>query len=247
MSHSKLSGSSLWSCPSGSGNLKNKARQGNATCETYKTFRNKPTYLIRLAKKNFYAQEIEENKGNSRALWKILKHAVDGGRQDTIPMSIQHENRTVSDLHEIADIFNSHFSKIAENLTADVAPSSNDQHMQALKLFVTDRLPADAHFSIPQMQSIFFCNEIQKLSCHKATWVESININLFKIGCTYVLQSLFYVYNLSIRTGRFPEQWKIGKITPIHKSASRQENTTTVQFMSYLSYQRSWNVILPCT
>ena len=39
----------------------------------YKTYRNKVTFQIRKAKKRFYANLIEENKWNSKMLWKVLK------------------------------------------------------------------------------------------------------------------------------------------------------------------------------
>ena len=43
---------------------------------TYRTLHNKPTSLIRAAKRDYYSSLIDENKGDSTKLWKLLKSAI---------------------------------------------------------------------------------------------------------------------------------------------------------------------------
>ena len=44
------------------------------------------------------------------------------------------------------------------------------------------------------------------------------------INCANIIVAvLTYLFNLSMTTGRFPESFKVGKITQINKSGSRKE------------------------
>ncbi len=38
-----------------------------------------------------------------------------------------------------------------------------------------------------------------------------------------ILESLHYIFNLSLNTGVFPNDWKIARVTPIYKSADKTD------------------------
>ena len=75
------------------------------------------------------------------------------------------------------------------------------------------------------MTAEYLFNEINNLSCHKAKGIDAINVHLLEIGCNNLLPSLLdlYLYNSSVASGIFPDQWKISKITPVLKKGSRQD------------------------
>jgi hypothetical protein len=72
--------------------LKKEAMDAKSSKE-YKTFRNKVTFKIRLAKTNFYSNQIEENKNNSEMLWRVLQNASCIGTKGSIPTNIVHDEK----------------------------------------------------------------------------------------------------------------------------------------------------------
>ncbi|CAB4007131.1 Hypothetical predicted protein, partial [Paramuricea clavata] len=110
-------------------------------------------------------------------------------------------------------------------------------NLEPLRQFVKTHLPDNHHFTVPAMSAEYLLNAINNLSCNKAKGVDSINIHLLQVGCNEVLPSLLYIYNTSITSGIFPDQWKISKITPVFKKGSRQnkDNYRPIAVLSVLS------------
>ena len=106
-----------------------------------------------------------------------------------------------------------------------------------MRNFVDTRLCKDHKFTIPPMTAEYLFNEINNLSCHKTKGIDAINVHLLKIGCNDLLPSLLYLYNSSITSGIFSDQWKISKITPNFKKGSRQDKDSyrPISVLSVLS------------
>ena len=81
---------------------------------------------IRSAKANYFKDKIEENKGNSKNLWKQLKYlgySEKSKNNSKIVMDI--DNRTSFEPKNIADHINKYFLNIASNLVNMLPPASN--------------------------------------------------------------------------------------------------------------------------
>ena len=52
-----------------------------------------------------------------------------------------------------------------------------------------------------------------------------------------ILESLHYIFNLSLNTGVFPNDWKIARVTPIYKSEDKTDcgNYTPISIISNVS------------
>ncbi|CAB4000255.1 Hypothetical predicted protein, partial [Paramuricea clavata] len=200
--------------------LKTKARNGTISWETFRSCRNRISFNIKQAKKNYFAHEILQNKHDSRKLWKLMKEAGNLNSNKTTPNEIIDNGVSVTNPAIIAQLFNSHFSQIADSVIHDT--THHEPNLEPLRQFVKTRLPDNHHFTVPVMSAEYLLNAINNLSCNKAKGVDSINIHLLQVGCNEVLPSLLYIYNTSITSGIFPDQWKISKITPVFKKGSRQ-------------------------
>jgi hypothetical protein len=143
-----------------------------------------------------------------------MKEAANHNQSKTTPNKISENNDLITDPKEIAKMLNLHFSQIANTVVPDAAVQQ--PNFDALRHFVDNRLPKKHQFTIPLMPADYLLNEINNLSCHKA---KGIDVQLLKIGCNEILPSLLHIYNSSITSGIFPDQWKIGKITPVFKKA----------------------------
>ena len=59
---------------------------------------------------------------------------------------------------------------------------------------------------------------IAKLKLNKSAGIDNISNNMLKHGQSYLLPSLRKLFNTCLCTGKYPESWAEGYITPIHKS-----------------------------
>ena len=62
---------------------------------------------------------------------------------------------------------------------------------------------------------------LSKLSRSKATGLDIISSRLLPECPDLIAESLSYIFNRSIVTGIFPDEWKYAKVVPIHKQGKR--------------------------
>ena len=62
---------------------------------------------------------------------------------------------------------------------------------------------------------------LSNLSKWKATGLDGISFRLLRECPDLISESLTLIFNLSINTGIFPEEWKYAKVIPIHKHGKR--------------------------
>ena len=150
----------------------------------YKTYRNKVTFQIRKAKKRFYANLIEENKGDSKLLWKVLRSPSNSWAKGSLPTSINDNSRYVTETHEIPAMFNLHFSSIADTVFADheagIQHQDQKHHNEEILETVNRFVHQPARTGVPPLSSPpvpedFLSQQIERLSTNKAKGIDSLN------------------------------------------------------------------------
>ena len=58
---------------------------------------------------------------------------------------------------------------------------------------------------------------------NKSTGDDDISARFFKLAGPYITDSIAKICNCSIKTGRFPDTWKVARVTPIHNFFSRDD------------------------
>ncbi|CAB4031005.1 Hypothetical predicted protein [Paramuricea clavata] len=71
----------------------------------------------------------------------------------------------------------------------------------------------------------------------KSTGLDKISTKLIKQAGDTITESLLEVFNLSLRTGIFPDDWKFAKVTPIYKSENKTlcENYRPISVISNIA------------
>ena len=71
----------------------------------------------------------------------------------------------------------------------------------------------------------------------KSTGLDKISTKLIKQAGDTITESLLEVFNLSLRTGIFPDDWKFAKVTPICKSEDKTlcENYRPISVISNIA------------
>ena len=120
-----------------------------------------------------------------------------------------------TDNKEIADICNKHFVSIGERL-AEGIPDTSDSPTAHMK-------PANCRFVSRKVTTSQVERVIKKLVNAKATGVHNIPNKILKDSCQTIAPFLSDIFNLSISTNTFPNDLKIGKVSPAHKSGDRDD------------------------
>ena len=189
----------------------------------YRIWRNKVVMLIKKAKKNLYVKTLNENKKNPSKLWKCMKEVCPDEQQNS-PNMLKVENEVITDIGEIVNKFNSHFSNIAGIHMPTKRSSLDPKYHNELKTFVDSKTGGtDRGFSIPPINSDFIVKQLQSIDNKKAVGLDGLNVKLLKQTAPAIVASLTKICNLSIETGVFPSQWKQARITPIHKGGPKDD------------------------
>ena len=82
----------------------------------YKSYKNKVTHSLRVAKRLCYEKQIEKLKSNAKATWKVLNEILNRtkGKRGS-PSVFRADSHEISDPKEIANLFCKYFTNIGPN------------------------------------------------------------------------------------------------------------------------------------
>ena len=187
----------------------------------YKMARNRICKEVRNAKKRFLRKS---DTSNSKRYWKLFKLLTK--KQSSIPVLQAPDSSLVTSDVEKASILN--------------------------KAFALNFNPIDGHnfeqvdFNIqPAMEfpEELLCTEdqvfalISSLSVMKSTGADGISARMLKQTIHSITPSVTKLFNLSLKTGIFPDDWKFARIVPIPKSGdpTNPSNYRPISILSLLS------------
>ena len=84
----------------------------------YKDFRNKTTALLRITEKQYYQEQIIENKNNLRKTWVIIKQVINKNKNSKICDKFTSGKNTITDPKTIANVFNNYFANVGATLAS---------------------------------------------------------------------------------------------------------------------------------
>ena len=180
--------------------------------ERYRKFRNKVNRECRRLKQSYFKDKIEQNKSDSGRLWKTMKEVL-GDKKDSGVSSIMVDGVSVIDKSSIATHFNEFFSTIG----AKLASKFTTRHFN----FLSPRVHND--FKFTPVTSEYILKELKSLSGSKATGLDGLPARLLKTAAPHIYLPITYLINFSLSTGKFPQEWKLARVTPIHKDVARDD------------------------
>ncbi len=132
---------------------------------------------------------------------------------------------------DIVNEFNKFFTSIGPKIANNIADSGNSPDPLS---YVNHDITNVFH-----LQNILYYDlrsEIQNMQMAKSTGLDKISTKLKQAGDN-IIESLLEVYNLSLRTGTFLEDWKLAKVTPIYKSEDKTfcENYKPISVISNIA------------
>ena len=121
----------------------------------------------------------------------------------------------MTDEFEISEIFNSYFKEVAFNIANKIPKTHDFNH------FLVKSDPCQAKMDFKNTDSSKTFKIIKSLSNKNSAGFDGISSNLIK-KCSLVLcNPLTQLINQSFQDSAFPNELKIGKLTPLHKRNER--------------------------
>ena len=99
---------------------KYKLEKTDQSKKKYRSYKNILTNIIRVEKKNYFVTRLELCKNDMKNTWKIIKEAMNLNNDKSKIDKIKSNDVIIEDPTNIANIFNTYFSSIGDNLSSNI-------------------------------------------------------------------------------------------------------------------------------
>ena len=186
----------------------------------YKAQRNKVTAMLKETKKEFFRKI---NPHNLKEFWKACKML---SRSSASIPTLQIGTNVAQSNDEKAELLNTFFATCFNN--SHIPLTDDDFH----NIQCQDVFPED-----------FLCSEdkildmLASLDTTKSNGPDSISAKMLKATAPSIAPSVTSLFNLSLRLGRVPQEWKGSRVVPIPKTSAPKspDNYCPISLLSALS------------
>lgn len=179
----------------------------------YKKFRNKLTRIKEKSKQNYYSEQLQNSKGDSRKTWNVINNVLRKNKKSSnIPSKLEINDKVLSTPHLILNGLNDHFASIGKkNHTGKVNKEkiSETITVQPNSIFLHDTTEHEVSAII------------SKLNSKKAPGADDLSVVLLKKLKNLISPILSILINESFKKGIYPNCLKIAKVIPIYKGGTK--------------------------
>ena len=203
--------------------------------EEFRRLRNEVTRRIRNAKTKYYAEKFETCNGDSKKTWKILNTLLN--RKTKTELShMEIDNKIVTDSKQIAEHLNSFFVNASKNL-ADAIPQSTFNHTDYFGDRIINCLDI---INITENDVLTATKQLRNSSPGD----DEVPISLIKEIITVIMPIIIHIFNCSLAIGVFPDQLKIAKVLPLHKTGDTRYANNFRQISNLLCFSKLFEKII---
>lgn len=187
------------------------------TLNKYTRYRAELTKLLKKTKHEYYRTKINQNMGDSRQTWKIIREATnDRGKRSEIKSILTETNSKLTDPISMAGEFNRYFTEIGVTLA------------DKIKSNLGNKLP---HKKYKNPHSFFFTpvtdneilTQIKTLKNNVKSGEDQITTEIIKANHQFILEPLKHIINRIFCTGIFPSVLKKAIVVPLYKQGNREQ------------------------
>ena len=99
----------------------------------YKIYANKLTKLKELAKKNYFHEQLQINKDNSKKTWEVLRALLPNKVKPPLHKTIKINDIVLPEPHDIAREMDTYFANVGKNLSQQCHPPDVDKFQSCLR------------------------------------------------------------------------------------------------------------------
>ena len=187
--------------------------QNNKDINLFRRFQcmqNLLTATIQKSKEQFYSQiltKLMDPTINPEIYWSILKIFLNNKKIPCIP-PIYHNNNSITDFKEKAQIFNDFFAKQC-TLVENPSKLPTNSFKKANNLLSTILFTKD---DIAKTIKNLNPNKVHDFSC----------VRMIKICGESIFKPLELIFKSCLKNGKFPIEWEKANVVPVHKGNNKQ-------------------------
>ena len=183
----------------------------------YKRLRNRINGEVKSTKAFYYVSAFIQSNGDSRKTWQLINEPTSRQRNNASVKELKLNENLVTNSHELSNAFNDHFSTIGTKL-ANEEPLVIDGSSYADYI-----VSSDNKFIFSPISSSNVFTLLNKLSKSKATGLDNISAKLIRECTDLISIPLCNIFNNSLSSGLFPDDWKCARVTPLFKQGERTD------------------------
>jgi hypothetical protein len=199
--------------------LKTKAvkLKDNIIWSEYQLTRNNINCEIRRSKTQYFTSKLTDSKENCHSFWKTIGKLVPNKKStNQIPNELS------------ADDFNDHFVNIGTKVSEKTGNNKNMPHFkhpECLYKFV---------FKDFSDENVY--KRLLTLGTKSSMDLLKMDVKLLSLSAPFISGFLTQLFNLTIRTGIIPSQWKEACVTPIYKGKGAKDDKSNYRPISITSH-----------
>ena len=209
--------------------LYRKAKAGLVSMNEYKIYKNKLLNLIRKSKKQYFYNYFAKYKNNLKNVWKKLNSLTGKTKNNHTCNKININGKISTNKKDIANAFNNFFSTIGQNLNNELPETAVDPNSYLSGIYPNPMV-------IPRVTELEVASIVKSLP-NKPCSVENFSSEIIKENSELIAVPLTILFNKSLQSGSFPDQFKHATVIPILKkgSASELSNYRPISLLSIFS------------
>ena len=185
----------------------------NALHEMYKRARNDLNHSIKNAKSNFFMNTLNNCNNNPAEMWRTINKLTNKKSKTTTVTEIKQNNEALTNKLQISKAFCKHFSEVGSKLANEIPES-----VTAPESYVSR---SDSQFIMENVSETEVFKLISTIKISKSAGHDRIPGRLLRDAAEEITPSLTNLFNVSINSGIFPEDFKLAIISPIYKSGDK--------------------------
>ena len=190
----------------------------------YRSSRNKVQALINSKKQSFITNSLNENKRDSKKLWKTLKNlGLPSKSKSDSKINLNINGNINSKPEDIANHFNDFYSTLAEKLVEKLPDPPNKFTDNETANYYRDHNIQENNFTFQPADPKEIAKILENINSSKSPGFDNIPGRFLKDGSEVISKLICDIFNLSILLSKFPKQCKTAKIRPIYKKGSKLE------------------------
>uniref|UniRef100_A0A8C5LQ70 Reverse transcriptase domain-containing protein n=1 Tax=Leptobrachium leishanense TaxID=445787 RepID=A0A8C5LQ70_9ANUR len=189
----------------------------NDHCE-YRKCRNECTKETKMAKAQYFNENLNNNISNPRNFWKIISN-IQAPPSHSQPAALKVNNQTVQHPLDVANAFNNYFVGCATTLIAKLGNETQSERPHEGQDPPTVQKPRNPDlFSFRPVPVGAITKLLRNQKMKYQSGPDQIPAMLLKISAPAIAKPVATLINESLATGYIPILWKTARVVPIHKS-----------------------------
>jgi hypothetical protein len=142
---------------------------------------------------------------NSKESWQTIHELLNRKSKTTAINEINMNGKTIVGDEEIAKEFNKYFSEVGKKLAEEIPDNDIDP------LHYVNPVQSNS-FTFKTISEEDLNRIISSMKTCKSAGIDKISVKLIQAAGKTILKSLKNIFNLSLNTGIFPDDWKIARV-----------------------------------